>query len=284
LQNATGYFNASGRQIAVFPVSTPLNGFGTYYITSPGGIVTGPFIYVQTKAIVLSGGNLEITNATGYPPSVNPSTWTISRGWGVDGNQNTLALIGSTYANSTLNKVVVQNWDNGGKSSSAVVIWQGSGTGLNNLIATDNGSSYSLYWQWREFGSASTSPPTNNSQLISSPTYGTGLHKEYEIKLWDAAFEGFKSFVSANQYSFEWQVSIAGSVVIESITGTTRNYSRMFIGGANWCSFPFMAMIATNGTTLEVSEWDVSVNGDKSCLPTPPPPPPPPTPPPAPGP
>lgn len=249
----------------MFPAADPLNGFGVYFIYVIGGITLGPFSYKNAKAVVLSGGNLELTNETNHPADASPSTWAISRGWGVNGDENTLDLLGKSYSNAITNRVVVEDWDNGGRSSSAFVIWQLPNADVSNLIVIDNGSSYTVYFQWYNWEGTNGS---YQNVVLPSVTYGTGLEAEYEIKLWDGAYDGFKSFVSADKYSFEWQLNIDGSTVYESITGSTRNYSRLSVGGMNmsFCSDPSMIMQASMNTTAEISEWDITINGNTSCL------------------
>jgi hypothetical protein len=110
--------------------------------------------------------------------------------------------------------------------------------------------------------------------LQSITPYPAGIAKKYELHLYDFAFEAV--IQGARRYSFEFKVLYDSLIVLESMTGTTRNQVRGLIDYIDWCLDPYSMVNGIVGSSpagyIDIDEFSFQINGDDSCSPPPVPP------------
>jgi len=109
---------------------------------------------------------------------------------------------------------------------------------------------------------------------LSTSVADSALYTTYELQFYDAAIKGSPWLA----FEWEWKVLIGGSIVAESMTGTTRNHEKMSIAYSTtnpsfWCDEPKVSIYhpaASIPNIVPSTTWDnlgISINGDLSCLP-----------------
>ncbi len=217
----------------------------------------------NVTAIVQSGNLLKVSGAR---PS--DGQFEIQRTWGLTDPDS---LIGSTYANKTQFVYGVNDWDSSkttGTSGFYAGLY-GRNSQFRLLITDNNVSSYSAYLNVTQMGLG-----LRQLQLQAPTPYPSGIAKKYELHLYDFAFEG--TVFGARRYSFEFKVLYDSLIVLESMTGTTRNEVRGYIDYIDWCLDPYSLLQPVGvGLTppgyIELNEFSFQINGDDSCTPTSPP-------------
>ena len=97
-----------------------------------------------------------------------------------------------------------------------------------------------------------------------------GIEQAFTLNFWDGVDEGdYGGATGVTLSSFEWEFQVAGVVVVESLTGETRNHPRMLVGSSNWCS-EISAILSCNnnaGATYTLDRIEAFTAADASCLP-----------------
>ena len=105
---------------------------------------------------------------------------------------------------------------------------------------------------------------------ISTGVTSANIIKNYKIAFYDPSLSG-----PPGRAEFEWKVLFDDVIVLESLTGATRNYSKMVFAstGTNWCE-DFVVFLHHNAAsmlgTVPGTIWDnlaISVNGNVACIP-----------------
>ena len=248
----------TGDDIVEIPLSG-LNSASKPYRARPVGGPGGAYT-PDTDAVVTAGDLLEITkfNPTGQ------TVFGISKGWGV-GSQSDLH--GGTYSDKSVFGWTIDSWDRDGDTTQNILMGV-RGYYQSSIYIVENGSSFTPYFEI-------TRQSNGVQQYIPMPSmsHPSGLIAKFEIELYDGVDEGAIGGVSgATKSSFEWKVKIDDLIVLESMTGATRNYEKTLLGTTDWCGLPASFIDVNNNSTasdptLTLSEWRISIAGDDGCVP-----------------
>lgn len=221
----------------------------------------------NTVATQNSSGQLEISSSV----SGDSDRHGIIRRWGVSGQGDSPDFT-SGYANATSLEfdLVSFDWASGfnNPSLSAYIGLDPNGSvGFRPTIEFDSTFSNNQTRYRATFlyvgGSALVAQTGFNNSGDTSAIEGT-----YKIEIYDGA-------IVSGSYKFEWKVWFGGSVVVESLTGATRNYAALTFdcgdGLDNWCALPrvqFYNYIVAGGKehpTITLDNIKLAVNGDTTC-------------------
>ena len=224
--------------------ATPYNGF-----------------YGNETAIVQSGNLLRLSGPNSSGQAQFNRTWGLS---------NPDSLIGSTYANKTEFNYGINDWVSNSiiGTSGFYLGFIGRNSEFRILIADNNSSAYSPYLNYTAVGVG-----FRQVSLPAITPYPSAIAKRYSFQMYDFAFIG--TVFGARRYSFEFKVLYDSTVVLESLTGTTRNEIKGYIDFIDWCLDPYSAVDAIVNPSppgyIELDEFSFYINGNNSCTPTPPP-------------
>lgn len=248
-----------GDDIVEIPLSG-LNSASKPYRARPVGGLGGAYT-PDTDAVVATGNLLEISkfNPTGQ------TVFGISKGWGVSSQSD---LHTSGYSNRSIFGWTVDSWDRDGDSTNNILFGL-RGYYQMSIYIVESGSSFTPYFEI-------TNRVSEVQQYIPMPSmsHPSGLLSKFEIELYDGVDEGVVSGqTGTTASSFEWKVKIDDLIVLESMTGTTRNYEKTLFGTTDWCELPKAFVDVNNSSTaadptLTLSEWRISIAGDDGCVPS----------------
>lgn len=219
-------------------------------------------MFGSETAIVQSGNLVRFSG-----PRPSDGQFAAVRTWGLTDPDS---LIGSTYANRTQFVYDLSSWENGGAAGNGFYLGLiGRNTNFRLLVVDNNVSSYSAFLTY--------TPASGNVfqiPLQSITPYPAGIAKKYELHLYDFTFESVVQ--GARRYSFEFKVLYDSLIVLESMTGTTRNQVRGLIDYIDWCLDPYSMVNGIVGSSpagyIDMDEFSFQINGDDSCSPPPVPP------------